>query len=82
MALALAPALQDLHVGHASFSAENVHLNAYLHLIFAVNKDLLDLQPFIKYLVLATFPRCYCIYLLKIVMMLLSQLVMKLKLVL
>ena len=80
MALAVELAL-DLHVGHASSSGESVQLIASLHLTFARSKGLLDLQPYTRCLVPATFPSCCCIYQLMIVVRLLSQLLMRLRLV-
>nr|AFK42158.1 unknown [Medicago truncatula] len=78
MELALEPVLL---VEHAGSLEENVHLITFLHLTFAQNKDLQDLQLFIKCLVLAMFLSCSCIYQLMNVVKLLSQLLMRLKLV-
>jgi hypothetical protein len=50
-----------------------------LHLIFALNKGLLGLQPFIRFLVLVMFPSCCCMSRLPIVMRRLSLLPMRLK---
>ena len=60
-------------------SEGNVPPVVSLHLIFALNKGLLGLQPFIRFLVLVMFPSCCCMSRLPIVMRRLSLLPMKLK---
>ena len=52
---ALAPLVE-----HASFSGENVRPIVFLRLTFALNKGLLDLQPFIRFLVLVMYRSCCC----------------------
>lgn len=70
----------DLPVGHASSCEENVPQIASLHPTSAPNKELLDSQPFIRFLELATFPSCSCVYQITIVLRQWSQSLTKPKL--
>ena len=71
-----------LLAGHASSSEEGVLLIVSLHLTFVQNRALLDLQPYTRSLVPATFQSCFCTYQLMIVVKRLSQSLMRLRLVL